>query len=156
MAVSICEVVANPADPWAWAGLVGDVVDLVPFVTGVGEMTRAVKAANRAGDVITIQKAADFTDAAADAVKRLDHSTGFTKSAKGTGTAIHTGYKTGMPGKEFRAVPGIRPDCVVNRPNKVIYELKPFNPRSVKQGVKQLQKYSNQLGGGYKLILEVY
>ena len=62
LAVSVCEVIANPTDPWAWAGLAGDVVDLVPFVTGVGEVNRAVKAANKAGDVLTIQKAADFTD----------------------------------------------------------------------------------------------
>lgn len=38
---SIADVIQNPSDPWAWAGLVGDVVDLVPFVTGVGELTKA-------------------------------------------------------------------------------------------------------------------
>ena len=34
---SIVEVAANPSDPMAWIGLAGDVVDLIPFVTGVGE-----------------------------------------------------------------------------------------------------------------------
>jgi len=43
LGASIVEVAINPADPWAWAGLVGDAVDLIPFVTGVGEVTRAVK-----------------------------------------------------------------------------------------------------------------
>ena len=55
---SVAEVVANPADPWAWAGLVGDVVDLIPGVTGVGETVRAVntvrKAAKKANKVVDI------------------------------------------------------------------------------------------------------
>ena len=155
LAVSVCEVIANPTDPWAWAGLAGDVVDLVPFVTGVGEVTRAVKAANKAGDILTIQKAADFTDDAADIIKGLDRSSGFTKSTRSAGTQIHKGYKVGMPGKEYDKVKGIRIDYL-DIDNKVIYELKPFNPRSVKQGIRQLEKYNQKLGGGYKMVLEVY
>ena len=155
LAVSVCEVIANPTDPWAWAGLAGDVVDLVPFVTGVGEVTRAVKAANKAGDVLTIQKAADFTDDAADIIKGLDRSSGFTKSTRSAGTQIHKGYKVGMPGKEYDKIKGIRIDYL-DMDNKVIYELKPFNPRSVKQGVRQLEKYNQKLDGWYKMVLEVY
>ena len=155
LAVSVCEVIANPTDPWAWAGLAGDVVDLVPFVTGVGEVTRAVKAANKAGDVLTIQKAANFTDDAADIIKGLDRSSGFTKSTRSAGTQIHKGYKVGMPGKEYDKIKGIRIDYL-DMDNKVIYELKPFNPRSVKQGVRQLEKYNQKLDGGYKMVLEVY
>ena len=155
LAVSVCEVIANPTDPWAWAGLAGDVVDLVPFVTGVGEVTRAVKAANKAGDVLTIQKAADFTADAADIIKGLDRSSGFTKSTRSAGTQIHKGYKVGMPGKEYDTIKGIRIDCL-DMDNKVIYELKPFNPRSVKQGIRQLEKYNQKLGGGYTMVLEVY
>ena len=155
LAVSVCEVIANPTDPWAWAGLAGDVVDLVPFVTGVGEVTRAVKAANKTGDVLTIQKAADFTDDAADIIKGLDRSSGFTKSTRSAGTQIHKGYKVGMPGKEYDKIKGIRIDYL-DMDNKVIYELKPFNPRSVKQGVRQLEKYNQKLDGEYKMVLEVY
>ena len=155
LAVSVCEVIANPTDPWAWAGLAGDVVDLVPFVTGVGEVTRAVKAANKAGDVLTIQKAAAFTDDAADIIKGLDRSSGFTKSTRSAGTQIHKGYKVGMPGKEYDKIKGIRIDYL-DMDNKVIYELKPFNPRSVKQGVRQLEKYNQKLDGEYKMVLEVY
>ena len=155
LAVNVCEVIANPTDPWAWAGLAGDVVDLVPFVTGVGEVTRAVKAANKAGDVLTIQKAADFTDDAADIIKGLDRSSGFTKSTRSAGTQIHKGYKVGMPGKEYDKIKGIRIDYL-DMDNKVIYELKPFNPRSVKQGVRQLEKYNQKLDGEYKMVLEVY
>ena len=45
--VSVVEVIANPADPWAWAGLAGDTIDLIPFVSGVGEVTRAVRTMDR-------------------------------------------------------------------------------------------------------------
>ncbi len=45
LGVSVVEVCMNPDDPWAWAGLVGDAIDLIPFVTGVGEITRGVKIA---------------------------------------------------------------------------------------------------------------
>ena len=49
---SIMEVCFNPADPWAWAGLAGDVVDLIPFVTCVGESIDALKVANKVDDSI--------------------------------------------------------------------------------------------------------
>ena len=42
----------NPTDVWAWAGLVGDAIDLVPFITGVGEVTRLAKASSKADDVV--------------------------------------------------------------------------------------------------------
>ena len=42
LGASIVEVSQNPSDPWAWAALVGDVVDLLPVVTGIGEATRVV------------------------------------------------------------------------------------------------------------------
>ena len=48
---SVIEVYINPTDPWAWAGLVGDVIDIVPVVTGVGETIKAVKIINRTTDV---------------------------------------------------------------------------------------------------------
>lgn len=47
LGASIVEVASNPGDPWAWAGMVGDVVDLVPCLTGVGETVRAIKTVNR-------------------------------------------------------------------------------------------------------------
>ena len=69
LGASIVEVCVNPTDPWAWAGLAGDAVDLIPFVTGVGEATRTVKTTvkvvDKASDVVdtakTIYKAADTT-----------------------------------------------------------------------------------------------
>jgi len=49
---SIADVCMNPDDPWAWAGLAGDAIDLIPFVTGVGEVTRAVKTIDKVADVV--------------------------------------------------------------------------------------------------------
>lgn len=43
LALSVADVVKDPSDPWAWVGLVGDAVDLIPFVTGVGEITDGIK-----------------------------------------------------------------------------------------------------------------
>lgn len=62
---SIADVVQNPTDPWAWIGLVGDVVDVVvPFVSGVGETTKAVGA---------VADVADVMDDVHDAAKTLDN-----------------------------------------------------------------------------------
>lgn len=76
---SVAEVVANPSDPWAWAGLAGDAVDLIPFVSGVGEVTRAVgtgrkvlKAADDLHDAgKAIDNATDVIDATIDTYKVL-------------------------------------------------------------------------------------
>ena len=50
----------------AWIGLVGDAVDLIPFVTGVGEVTRAVSTGRK------VLKAADDLH---DAGKAIDNAT---------------------------------------------------------------------------------
>ena len=159
LGASIVEVCINPDDPWAWAGLAGDVLDLVPFVTGVGEVTKAVRAIDKVSDSVRIAKAVDFTDDAADLVKTLDRSSGFTKSSASVGRKIHKGYKAtdefNEAYKEYRKIKGIRPDYV-DFDNKIIYELKPMNPRSVKQGIKQLKEYNERLGGGFRMQLELY
>lgn len=53
LAASVAEVALNPYDPWAWIGLAGDVADvLIPFVGGIGETARAIKAASQAAEII--------------------------------------------------------------------------------------------------------
>ena len=78
LVASAAEVVANPCDPWAWAGLVGDVVDVaIPFVGGLGEVVDGVKTACR-----VVDKGDDIIDAAksmrhaADAADDIKDSTG--------------------------------------------------------------------------------
>ena len=57
LACSVVEVALNPGDVWAWAGMVGDAVDLIPFVTGIGESVKIVRASNKMDDVVAAAKA---------------------------------------------------------------------------------------------------
>ena len=72
---SVVDVIATPSNPWAWAGLVGDVVDLIPFVTGVGEVTDLLRVADGVSDAIkasdNIYDTAKTIDNAHDAAKEL-------------------------------------------------------------------------------------
>ena len=152
LGASVVEVCVNPGDPWNWAGLIGDAIDLIPFVTGAGEATRAVKTANKVADkttaVIKIQKAVDFTPESAKIVKSLDRSKGYTRSSLRAGTYINNGYKATTAfieeEKEVRLLSKLRPDYV-DKTRKIIYELKPMNKRNVKKGIKQLMRYWEEL-----------
>ena len=80
LGASVVEVCVNPTDPWAWAGLVGDVIDLIPFVTGVGEVTRAVKTVNKVADVVdtthdiarTANRVENIVDTSASGIRYTD------------------------------------------------------------------------------------
>jgi RHS repeat-associated protein len=162
---SVVEVVIKPGDPLAWAGLIGDAVDLLPFVTGVGEGVRATKMVKYADDVIdssydTIKfvKATDYKDAFEDGGKmlhRVGNSTDyrhFTVSNHVDGTKLHTLFMDNgdvIWGTKLR-YDGLDP--VTN----TLFELKPFNKRNVRKGVKQIIQYNNAMGGGYKMIIVLY
>ena len=50
---SVLDVIEDPTDPWAWASLGGDALDLaVPFFSGGGETVRVVKAVNNVVDTV--------------------------------------------------------------------------------------------------------
>ena len=173
LTISIIDVINNPQSASAWAGLTADVVCLItPGLTGGGTAVKAitktddvvdiVKATEKADTVIDgvkIQKATDFTSDAKKIINSLDHTEGVTKSSAVAGTKIHNGYKAdyinvkGME-KEY-SYSGNRIDFL-DKNNKIIYELKPNNPKSINRGIKQLKRYNNAMGGGYTLILEVY
>jgi len=157
LGASIVEVYENPGDPWAWAGLLGDTVDIIPFVTGIGEGIRIAKTVDKTIDKIQIAKAVDFTDKAADIVRSLDRSSGFTKSTASAGRQIHKATQDflAIGRKEYNEIKGIRPDYI-DFSTKTIYELKPMNPRAAKSGIRQLKKYNKALSGGFKLRLELY
>lgn len=66
LCVSVVDVVKNPDDPWAWAGLAADVVSLaVPFATGGGAV---VKVVSKVDDVVDLAKTADRVADTADTV----------------------------------------------------------------------------------------
>ena len=60
LGASIIEVAITPGNPLSWASLAGDIVDLIPFVTGVGETVRGInitrKVVDGGGDVISEAK----------------------------------------------------------------------------------------------------
>ena len=77
LGLSIAEVAANPANPWAWIGLAGDIVDLVPCVTGVGELVRGVRAVSGTIEVVDkVVNGAQTAKKTVGALKDLEKSTG--------------------------------------------------------------------------------
>ena len=70
----IMEVAFNPADPFAWLGLAGDAIDLIPFLTGVGETIRTLK---------TTSKIVGGVDDTIDTYRNIR------KFTKGTGLEAH-------------------------------------------------------------------
>jgi len=156
----------NPANVWSWVGLAGDIIDLVPFVSGVGESAKVVGAlititnkADNVSDTIKVVKATEFTDGALDAIRKLDKVNGATKSNKKAGIAIHAGYKTCYELVEDMTKEARRGNTrldFLDEINDIIYELKPSNVRGLRDGIKQLQRYNNALGGGYSMVLELY
>ena len=63
LGASIVDVAVNPSDPWAWAGLAGDIADVcIPFIGGIGEAVDAMKFA---------RGAVKNTDNVVDAAKAL-------------------------------------------------------------------------------------
>ena len=85
-----------------------------------------------------------------------------TRSTAALGRSTHNMYQD-MKGavkvggdvfKEFK-VPGGRID-VLNNATKIIFELKTNNPAEILKGLRQLERYNEALGGGYKTILDLY
>ena len=64
----------NPADPWAWIGLAGDLIDVaVPFVGGLGEATRAANAALNVTEALDdVHDASKVIDDLAEATIKCD------------------------------------------------------------------------------------
>ncbi|MBQ9716317.1 MAG: hypothetical protein IJV77_07950 [Clostridia bacterium] len=175
LSASIVEVVINPLDVWAWAGLAGDALDLIPFVTGVGEGIKgyrvvaksadlsddaldAIRLGDRAKlaeyglDIITFSRATDFT---ADALSNINKLDNLAESRRVLGINIHTGFMSNIPGKEFNKIVGIRPDYY-NKLTHTLIELKPFNRNSLRRGVKHVLHYQDVIGFKCDKILQFY
>ena len=164
LGISVVEVVINPVDPLAWAGLAGDALDLIPFVTGMGETIKGVRvvakgvdAADDAMDTIRFMKAVDraedFADNGLDIAKALDKtSDGFTISNRLDGIRIHSSFMGN--GRIIRGS-RLRLDGI-NDITKTIYELKPYNRANLRKGVRQILNYNDKLGGSYKMMIVFY
>lgn len=86
----------------------------------------------------------------------------YTRSNLKLGREKHNAYHAGEPGKEF-VLPSKRRIDFLDIKNKTIYELKPYNPRAMKQGEKQLEMYKKELesmprfqGWKWKTHLDTY
>lgn len=69
----------------------------------------------------------------------------YTKSTLQLGQKMHKAYKAGLVNgvtrfKEYAFNTGRRADFI-DFENGIIYELKPNNPRAIREGYRQLQKY---------------
>ena len=90
LCMSIKDVILDPTNPWAWVCVAGDVVDLIPFVTGVGETARAIGTTVKYVDDVldtakTAKKAGDLADDIKNAVGTYDiiFATGKNYAGKG-------------------------------------------------------------------------
>jgi hypothetical protein len=90
----------------------------------------------------------------------------YTKSSLKLGQQMHKAYKVDLHNpsrqmfKEYRGISGIRPDFV-DLSTKIIYELKPFNPRGIQMGTQQLNRYKTIFetkypGTTWKTVLDLY
>ncbi|MGP3611023.1 RHS repeat-associated core domain-containing protein, partial [Anoxybacteroides rupiense] len=89
----------------------------------------------------------------------------YTKSNFQLGRQMHKKYMAHLHDelkgriKEYKGIKGIRPDFV-DFNTRTIYELKPYNPRAIARGKRQLKKYKRMFeqerGGKWKTILHVY
>jgi hypothetical protein len=95
----------------------------------------------------------------------VKHRRLYTKSTAANGRRVHEAYRARQVSKElkrfkeYRKVPGMRPDFI-DEVTRTIYELKPFNPRSIRQGTKQLNNYKARMelrtGEVWNTVLEFY
>ena len=89
----------------------------------------------------------------------------YTKSSLKYGREVHKFYRAKEVDnikkfKEFKDVPGVRPDFV-DKSTHTIYELKPNNPRSIKAGIRQLNRYKSAFenyypGSSWNVKLDLY
>ena len=130
-------------------GKVDDVVDLTRTYGYIDNFADA-------GGVIRRANKLDFVDDGWDLVQGLNRTDdGFTISNAIIGTNIHSKFMGGgRVINRFNKVDGIDDTL------KIIYELKPYNNRSISRGIKQLYRYQNaafqKYGVIYRMVLVVY
>ncbi|MBR4965049.1 MAG: hypothetical protein IKY53_00985, partial [Lachnospiraceae bacterium] len=91
----------NPTDPWAWVGLAGDCIDLIPFVTGVGEGVKGLRLLAKAAD-----KTMDVADTLHDSTKVMDKVSDVAKLTKKTSGNNTRGLLSDFLGKPVNTQKG--------------------------------------------------
>lgn len=141
---------------------VDDVIDLTKSIGRIDDATDLAKTYGHidnftdAGGVIRKANELDFADEGWDLVQSLSKTDdGFTISSHVTGTKIHTKFMGGgMTINKLNKVDGI------DKTAKIVYELKPYNKRNIKKGIKQLYRYQQAIlektNEIYKMVLVLY
>ena len=62
---------------------------------------------------------------------------------------MHKNYDYGVPVRKEVTIPGYGRTDAIDDVNKIVYELKPDNPRAIARGLKQLERYLKGLGKGW-------
>ena len=75
-AISAKEVWDDPKDGWKWLSLLGDTVDFIPFVAGVGETVKAVRVVDKTTDAV-----ADVTKLTTKEITAIAKKLGFEKTS---------------------------------------------------------------------------
>lgn len=107
----------------------------------IGATIKITNAVDNTTDTIKVMKAVDLTGEAIDKVRDLDRAGDAVKSKRSAGQIIHKGYKTNIEvpnikrPKEYNFGTGNRVDFF---DGNSIFELKPMNPKGLRDGIKQL------------------
>ena len=90
----------------------------------------------------------------------LVHNSCGETSATKLGKQMHKSMEYGGPVKKEVLIPGTGRADGVDFVNRIVYELKPYNARAIRQGWRQLTRYANALeqtdGGNWIRILVTY
>jgi hypothetical protein len=78
------------------------------------------------------------------------------------GQQAHENYKNALPGHHEHQVTlpsGRRPDAI-DFTNRIVRELKPDNPKAIRRGLKQVERYKKELeamtGKAWKAVVDTY
>ena len=72
-----------------------------------------------------------------------------TKQAAARGRQMHKSYDYGVTVRKEVPIPGYGRADAIDDVNKIVYELKPDNPKAIARGLKQLDRYLKGLGKGW-------
>mgnify|MGYP003291804785 CR=1 FL=1 len=107
LGTSIAEVALNPADPWAWMGIIGDVVDVaIPFVGGVGETMRLCGAIQGTTEVVSAAQKAKSMVSKSTGVYDIAYKSGKHYVGKGSFDRAITSAKNHAKGIELNDLLG--------------------------------------------------
>ena len=141
--LDIADIAANPTNILSWGALAADIACLIlPGATGGGSIVRVVASYDKLSDVL--KHGDDIIDAGKAIVSSLDNGRNmhslYRPVIESADSFVNKALKTAFGDVDSL----LRPDGI-NKISQIIYELKPCNPKSLKQAVNQVKKYIEML-----------